>query len=114
MLKSLTTIPAIIWFLLSAIFFAAGEYLSKTWGNKPGVGLAFIVVAVYAMETLAWLPALLHKNQIAIMGTAWLVMALIATVSVGVFVFHEKITIFQWLGMVLALAALILIGSLEK
>ncbi|MDD5623771.1 MAG: hypothetical protein PHI23_03615 [Candidatus Peribacteraceae bacterium] len=106
----LLAIPAIVWLLLSALFFACGEYLSKQWGMDPRFSVAFAVVAVDAIGTFLWLPAILHKNQLAIMGTAWLLIGTLATVSVGIFFFGETLTTGQWTGIVLAVAALWLLG----
>jgi probable blue pigment (indigoidine) exporter len=106
----LLAIPAWLWLVFSALFFASGEYLSKRWGMNPSFGFALIVVVTYAFGTFAWLPALLHKNQLAIMGTLWLVFAIVATISIGVLVFGEKLNLMQWIGVFLALASLILLN----
>lgn len=109
-MKILLVVPAWAWLLISAAWFTAGEYASKKWGMAPSWRFAFFVVGVYAVGTFAWLPALLHKNQIALMGTLWLVLATVATVSVGVFAFHEQLSLVQWVGVGLALVALTLLS----
>ncbi len=106
----LLIIPAIVWLCISVYFFGIGEYLSKIWGMKPSLHFALIYVLFSALSGLTWLPALLHKNQIAIMGTIWLLLATIATITVGVFVFHERITTIEWIGLILALISLALLG----
>ena len=80
------------------------------WGMKQGLSATLIVVVFSVLSTLAWLPALLHKNQISIMGTTWLLLATIATVCVGVFLFQEKVTPIEWVGIVMALIALAFLG----
>lgn len=107
----LLAIPASVWLMLSALFFAAGEYLSKRWGLNPTWSFAFLVVGTYALGTLSWLPALLHKNQLAIMGTAWLLLAMVATIGIGVLMFHEKLNGLQVIGITLAFLALILLNA---
>ncbi len=106
----LLAIPAIIWLCISASLYAVGEYLSKIWGMKPSFHLALVFVLFSAFSGLTWLPALLHKNQIAIMGTIWLLLATIATIAVGVFIFHERITTIEWIGLILALVSLAILG----
>jgi drug/metabolite transporter (DMT)-like permease len=106
----LLAIPAYIWLVISAIFFGFGEYLSKRWGMQPTLGFAVITVCTYAIGTFAWLPALLHKNQLAIMGTAWLLLAMVATIGIGFFVFHEHLNGYQIAGVILAFAALVLLS----
>ncbi len=104
------TVPAFAWLLLSALFFAGGEYLSKKWGMHPNWPATFLVVGVYALGTFAWLPALLHKNQLAVMGTLWLLLATAATVAVGLLVFGEKLNNFQTAGIVLSAVAMVLLS----
>lgn len=62
------------------------------------------------LSSFTWLPALLHKNQLAIMGTIWLLLATVATVLVGVIAFQEKVTPIEWVGIVLSLVALAFLG----
>lgn len=110
----LTFFPAVFWLLLSALFFAVGEYLSKLWGYSPSLRMTVSVVFIYALGTLAWLPALLHKNQLAVMGTWWLLLATLATISIGVLVFHEKVNTYQIAGFVLALIAIVFLNISSK
>lgn len=105
-LTSLKVVPALGWLLLSALFFSGGEYFSKLWGYKPGWGLTAAVVSAYAMGTLLWLPALLHKNDLARMGTLWYLLTTPMTVLLGVLVFKEKLTGQQWAGIAIAMVVL--------
>jgi multidrug transporter EmrE-like cation transporter len=111
MIAYLQKFPAAGWLILSALFFAAGEYLSKVWANAPTGRGAALVVAAYAVGALAWLPALLHKNELAVMGTAWLLLATVATVVIGLFVFGENLSRVQWTGIGLAAIALFLLSK---
>lgn len=104
-------IPAVAWLLLSALFFAGGEYLSKRWGMAPSFGLASAVIGIDALATLLWLPAMLHGNHLSIMGTTWLVLALIANIAIGTLVFHEHLTAAHWSGIALAAVAVVLLGT---
>lgn len=103
-------IPAIVWLLISVVFYAFGEYFSKAWAIKPNIVTIIYLCIVSMISLLVWLPALLHRNQISIMGTIWLLLATVATVFVGVVIFHEKITPIEWAGIVMALAALAFLG----
>jgi len=98
-------IPAILWLLVSVILFGFGEYFSKYWALHPDFWRAFWALLTYTLGTITWLPILLHKNHLSTMGTAWLALGVVATVAIGLFVYHEKITFLQWLGIVLALVA---------
>jgi multidrug transporter EmrE-like cation transporter len=70
-----------------------------------------LVVVAYAFGTVTWLPALLHKNELAVMGTAWLLLATVATVIIGIFVFGESVNKSQLLGLGLATGALFLLSK---
>lgn len=109
-LQSLKIVPALGWLLTSAMAFSVGEYLSKRWGQSPNAGMALAVVATYAVGSLLWLPALLHKNELARMGTLWYLLTTPMTVLLGVVVFGEKLDAQQWVGIALALVALWLLA----
>lgn len=111
MTRLLLIVPALAWLILSSLFFATGEFLSKKWGMKPGLTITLLVIIAYALSTVSWLPALLHKNQISTMGTIWLLLATVATVTIGIFIYHESLNFQQWVGVILALIALGLLGA---
>lgn len=104
-MKFLIFIPAIVWLIISALFNAAGDYFSKFWAEKPSIILVAAVILSYVLSSLTWLPALLHKNHIATMGTLWFLLGTAAVVIVGVLVFGETLTMNHWIGIMLALAA---------
>ena len=110
MVNIFLAVPAIVWLLISATFYTFGEYFSKKWGMQPNLITALIVSTFSFFSALVWLPALMHRNQIAIMGTIWLLLATIATVFVGAVIFQEKITPVEWIGIGMALAALAFLG----
>lgn len=69
-MEFLLVVPTYAWLIISALFYAIGEYLSKAWSDSPSVSLVVLVVIAYSLCALSWLPALLHKHQLIIMGTA--------------------------------------------
>ena len=101
-----TALGAFLVLVLSGIFQAAGEYFSKLWGLQPGWKFGVLAVAAYAISSTIWLPALLYRNQLSTIGVAWDLIAICATLGLGLFVFHEVLTARQWAGLVLALVAL--------
>jgi len=110
MINILLVVPAIVWLLISVIFYGFGEYFSKVWAIKPSLSTTLFLIIFSIISLLTWLPALLHRNQISIMGTIWLLLATMATVFVGVVIFHEKITSIEWAGIIMALTALAFLG----
>lgn len=92
------------------MFFGCGEYASKQWAYGPSISLTFLTVGLYALATLAWLPALLHNNHLAVMGTAWLLLATVATVSIGIVAFHERVSGIKIIGIVFSVLSLVLLS----
>ena len=100
----------ILWLILSALFFASGEFLSKKFALAPNWHYVVVIVLIYAAGTLAWLPAILQKNQLSIVGAIWSVLSLMATVLIGVLIFHEKLSLVGIMGLILAVVSVFLLS----
>jgi len=104
------SIPALAWLIISALFFAFGEFLSKKFALAPSIYYVLIIIGIYALGTLSWLPAIFQKNQLSVVGAIWSVLSLIATILIGLSVFNEKLTLTQSAGLVLGLVAVYLLS----
>ncbi len=100
---------AVFALVLSVTFYAGGEYFSKLWGNSTNLQFILAALALYLVSSLMWFPALLYRNQLSTIGIAWDVLAISATLFLGIVVFHEKLLPHQIVGIVLALIALVLL-----
>jgi multidrug transporter EmrE-like cation transporter len=109
-MKFLLSINYIYWLVLSALFFAVGEFFSKKFALGPRFALVLLILLAYILGTLAWLPAILQKNSLSIAGTIWSVMSLFATVLIGVLVFEERLNFIGILGMILAVISIVLLS----
>ncbi|MDO8667526.1 MAG: hypothetical protein Q7K35_00305 [bacterium] len=109
-MKFLLSINYLIWLTLSALFFAGGEFFSKKFALNPKALLVVGILAIYSLGVLAWLPAILQKNQLSIVGAIWSVMSLLATVLIGVLIFGERLSIVGILGVVAAFVAVALLS----
>lgn len=109
-MKFLLSINYIFWLLLSALFFAAGEFLSKKFALGPKFSIVMLIVIVDVLSILAWLPAILQKNSLSIVGTIWSVLSLTVTVFVGIILFGEKLSLTGALGIFAALVAIVLLS----
>jgi len=96
--------------MLSLVFFAISESISKLWANEPRWWLAALVVFFYCLIALTWLPALKEHNHITSLGTFWNMGALLLTVLIGAVLFREDVSMRQWIGIVLAFIACILVS----
>ena len=108
---ALPSLHPLIWLTLSAIFFAVGEYLSKSYVLSPRTSVLLLLVSMYAVGALLWIPALKQKPDLAITGTLWSVITLLFTIAIGVFIFGETISLLQKIGIALAIGALLLLSA---
>lgn len=96
-----------LWFVLSGLLFALGEYISKHWAlTDCDWGLSVMLMS-YAASGLAWAPIIRARTNLAQMGTVWALVASLCTIGIGVFVFKERLSSGQWFGIVLAVTALV-------
>ena len=102
--------PAWVWIIISGIFFAAGEFLSKEFALNPGWGLYGFIILVDVISITAWLPAIFQKSQLSITGVVWSLASLMLTVGVGILMFNEKLTLIRILGIFFGIIALILLS----
>jgi len=101
----------LLWLIISALFFAAGEFLSKKFAINPSWSYVFWVLVAYSLGALAWLPALLQRNNLAVVGAMWAVLSLMCTVLIGVMVFGEKINNANIFGVILAMLSLVMLSK---
>ena len=104
------SINYIIWLIVSSLFFAAGEFLSKKFALNPNFILVIIIILVYSISVLLWLPAILQRNQLSVVGTMWSVLSLLITVLIGVLIFREKLSLVGSIGIIFAFMAIILLS----
>ena len=109
-MKFLLSINYIIWLIISALFFAVGEFLSKKFALSPRFIYVALILVAYILGTLAWLPAILQKNSLSIVGTMWSVLSLLATVSIGILIFKEKLSVMGIIGIIMAVIAIIFLS----
>jgi len=62
------------------------------------------------LGVLAWLPAIMQKNQLSIVGAIWSVMSLLATVLIGLLIFGEKLNVIGIIGVVAVMVAVALLS----
>jgi multidrug transporter EmrE-like cation transporter len=98
------------WLIISALFFAFGEFLSKKFALAPSWEYVVIIIIIYSLGTLAWLPAILQKKQLSIVGALWSVLSLLATVLIGIIIFHEKLNVLVITGIVFGAIAVALLS----
>jgi multidrug transporter EmrE-like cation transporter len=109
-MKFLLSINYIVWLVVSAIFFAVGEFLSKKFALSPRFLYVILILIIYSLGVLAWLPAILQRNSLSIVGTIWSVLSLLTTILIGVLIFGEKLSTLGIVGIIMAMLAIILLS----
>lgn len=107
---NLSSMHYIAWLIISALFFAGGEFLSKKFALNPKPAYIIYILIFYSIGVLTWLPAILQKNQLSIVGTMWSVLSLLTTILIGVMLFNEKINAIGALGISFAFISIILLS----
>lgn len=107
---NLPSVNYIIWLIFSALCFAVGEFLSKKFALSPKLSYVILFLMVDILGALLWLPAILQRNQLSIVGTMWSVLSFLSTVLIGVLIFDERLSLTGLLGIVAAFIAIILLS----
>ena len=89
----------------SLVVFAVGEWLSKLWSLRPGMGLLLAVVATYGLCGALWLPALASQRTLSALGTMWSCLGCMIPAVLGVVVFGESLTLTRMIGLSLGVVA---------
>ena len=104
------TLGVLLLLIASGLAFAFGEFLSKKFAQHPSLWGGAIVVAIYAVGSLLWLPAIAQTNQLTITGTIWNVMAFVSTAFIGMVLFHETLTPLAYGGIAFGLVSVLLLS----
>jgi multidrug transporter EmrE-like cation transporter len=102
--------PALAWLVISGIFFAASEFMSKEFVLAPSYFYLISILIVDIVSILAWLPALMQKNQLSITGALWSVISLLITVLLGILIFGERPNLVGIIGIIFAFVAVFLLS----
>ncbi len=105
-----TFLPAWVWIIISGLFFAAGEFLSKEFALRPGWSLFCFIIIVDVLSVTMWLPAIFQKNQLSTTGVIWSLASLMLTVGVGILIFREQLTTTKAVGILLGIVAVVLLS----
>jgi len=100
----------LLWLFISVLFYAVSEYLSKKWALDRSNWLIVCILFFYVTSSAMWLPAIASKNSLVLCGIIWLILATMATIGIGVFIYHEPLTWYQYVGLSMALVAMVLLS----
>ena len=105
----------IVWLFifLSLMFEVSGDVFVKLSSNLYHNKTIFTILTFicYNIMLLFWLLAIRIDKNITIPGTVWLMGGEVLLLILGVFIFKENISIWQYMGIALSLIALFLLSK---
>ena len=98
-----------LWLIISIPLYSVGEYCSKMFGTTHRWEYVFVGTLGYAIGSLCWFPAIFLRNELLVVDTMWKTLAAIATATLALFVFHERPTIVQCVGVVIVFIGMLMV-----
>ena len=99
------------WYLIPCMLsFAGGEYFSKRWSVDPSWWSVVVLFLCYNIGTACWLPALRTAGSLTLLGSAWCVLGMCVTITVGLAVYGEQVSGHQVIGLLMGIASIILMS----
>ena len=100
-----------VWLLftiLSSAFTLTGIAMTKNWvaSNKPH--LFVLALVLYTLSGLSYMFAL-RSERVVLIESVWTTVVLLATLALGFFIYHERISMQEGIGIIFAIIAAILL-----
>jgi multidrug transporter EmrE-like cation transporter len=102
-------IPLIMLFAVSAVSVGAGDYLAKKWSLEPGWSSFTGALICYLSSSFFYLQTLTRKGLV-VSSVIWSIASIIAFLFVGLWVFHEKLSDVQLIGVSLGIISLLILS----
>jgi hypothetical protein len=90
-----SSVSYLVWPFISTLFFAVGEFMSKKFALQPKFIFVVYILILYSAGVLAWLPEILAKYQLSIVGAA---------------IFNEKLNAIGIAGIITAYISIFLLS----
>lgn len=101
-----------IWLLplsILILFELIADILAKNWSIKGGWFLATASLGAYLLANTFWLFALKNGSGLGRGAIIFSLVSAIIAILLGAFLYHEKVTTYQMIGMVLGTISLVFI-----
>jgi len=99
----------IIFSFISAILTIAGVGLVKRWITDHQSVYYIAAMILFTISSLVYIEALKFERM-AILEVFFGTMVMLLTIAMGLFLFHERVSIQEWVGIGLALVASVLLA----
>ena len=98
-----------LWLLGSIASYSLGEFFSKKIAEKFSTTNLILVVIFYAGSGLFWIPAMIQRNSLIVLGFIWTILACISTIAIGLGM-GETLNTPQTIGVILGIIGLLLMS----
>ena len=98
-----------LWLFCSIASYSLGEFFSKKIASKFTINYLLLVVVFYAGSGLFWIPAMMQRNSLIVLGFIWTILACISTIAIGLGM-GETLNLPQTIGVAMGMAGLILMS----
>jgi multidrug transporter EmrE-like cation transporter len=110
-LRKRLILPAWLWFILVLVAFElVADIFAKQFGLTGKVLFGVLSILGYVLANIAWLFSLRNGAQLGKGSILFSALSSVGAVLLGVFVYHEKVNSYQLIGVVLGIAAIILLS----
>jgi len=92
------------------LFFSLGIYTSKTYILCPGINKFLFMNFYIIICNIIWLYMLSKYKELYMIGSVCNLLCLLSVIFIGIFVFNEKVTYCQSIGIILGILAILLIS----
>lgn len=105
------SVPAWLWFVLVLVAFELlADVFAKQFSTTGKVIFGVLSILGYVLANLAWLLSLRHGAQLSKGSVIFSALSGTGAVLIGLFIYHEKVNPYQVIGLILGLAALVLLS----
>ena len=97
------------WMACSIASYSCGEYYSKKVAENFSWFYISCIIAGYVGSGAFWIPAMIQRNGLIVLGLIWTLAAASATLLIGKYM-GEVLNTYQLVGVVLAIIAAVLLS----
>lgn len=93
---------------LSAVTSVIGNLTAKYWADSKGSFWMIVTIVAFTLSTIAYAYSLRIGGQFTLVNALFYAVVPIITVLFGIFLFHDRITTLQTVGLILGFIAILL------
>jgi drug/metabolite transporter (DMT)-like permease len=102
MQEFIKSIPVPVFVIAYSLMYTLGEVFSKFWANTGSLFNLLIAFCTYCVGTFIWLMLMLNTNELGRMGYLIIAQGTLVTFLLSYFIFSERMSTTQYVGVVLA------------